>query len=49
MAVGANELIVRPSGIAFKTLLVFLKMDRDRDADVSGACETYRVFWGLAE
>lgn len=49
VAVGANELIVRPSGIAFKTLLVFLKMDRDRDADVSGACETYRVFWGLAE
>lgn len=42
VAVGVSELTVHPSGIAFKTL-VFLKMDRDRDADVSGACETYSL------
>lgn len=49
VAVVVGKLIVHPSGIAFKTVLVFLTMDRDRDADVSGECETYRVFWGLVE
>lgn len=49
VAVGGGQLIVHPSGIAFKTALLLLTMDRDRDADVIGACETYRVFWGLAE
>ncbi len=47
VAVGVSELIVHPPRIAFKTVFCILTMDRDRDADVSGACETYRVFWGL--
>lgn len=47
VAVGVSELIVHPPRIAFKTVFCLLTMDRDRDTDVSGACETYRVFWGL--
>lgn len=49
VAVGGGELIVHPLGIAFKTFLLLLTMDRDQDADVIGAYETYTVFWGLAE
>ncbi len=51
MAVGVSELIVHPPRIAFKTVFcsLSLTMYRDRDTDVSGACETYRVFWGLEE
>lgn len=47
VAVGEGDLIVHPSGIAFKTFLLLLTMDRDRDADVIGTCETYTVFWGV--
>lgn len=46
MAVGVGEFTVQPSGITFKAH-IFLTMDKGGDADVSGACETHRVFWGF--